>query len=101
MADMMNFPNTWEEFERFYGFTDTEEIYTNGARIIPSFRVEQWLEHIAHTAQPQRMRGRWVANSPVTMKCDQCGIVIKDWDWFRFKICPGCGARMENGGKAE
>ena len=47
MADLMTFPNTWEEYERSYGFTDTEEIYTNGARLIPSFRVEQWLEHIA------------------------------------------------------
>lgn len=53
MADLMTFPNTWEEYERFYGFTDTEEIYTNGARLIPSFRVKQWLEHIAHTAQPE------------------------------------------------
>ncbi len=56
MADMMNFPNTWEEYERFYGFTDKEEIYTNGARLISSFRVEQWLEHIAHTAQPELIR---------------------------------------------
>ena len=46
------------------------------------------------SVQLQRMRGRWIYNSPVTMKCDQCGIVIKDWDWFRFKICPGCGAKM-------
>ena len=53
MADLMTFPNTWEEYERFYGFTDTEEIYTNGARLIPSFRVEQWLEHIAHIAQSE------------------------------------------------
>lgn len=46
MADLMLFPETWEEFEASYGFTDSEEVYTNGARLIPSFRVEQWLEHI-------------------------------------------------------
>lgn len=46
------------------------------------------------TIQPQRMRGRWIYNSTVTMKCDQCGIAIKDWDRHRFKICPGCGADM-------
>jgi hypothetical protein len=45
MADMMQFPETWEEFEKQYGFTDEEHVYTNGARLIPSFRVEQWLEH--------------------------------------------------------
>ena len=47
MADMMTFPNTWEEFEELYHITDTEQIYTNGSRLIPSFRVEQWLEHMA------------------------------------------------------
>ena len=38
--EQMTFPNTWEEFEKIYGFTDKEEIYTNVARLIPSFRVE-------------------------------------------------------------
>ena len=51
MADMMEFPKTWEEFENSYGFTDTKEEYTNGSRLIPSFRVEQWLDHIK---QPQK-----------------------------------------------
>ena len=46
MGDVMEFPETWEEFEKDYGFKDKKEIYTNGARLIPSFRVEQWLEHI-------------------------------------------------------
>ena len=45
--------------------------------------------------RPVMKTGKWIYNSPVTMKCDQCGIVIKDWDWHRFKICPGCGAKME------
>ena len=43
----MEFPNTWEEFEKVYGFTDKEEVYTNGSRLIPSFRVKQWLDHIS------------------------------------------------------
>ena len=46
------------------------------------------------TIQPERKKGKWIYNSPVTMKCDQCGLVIKDWDWHRFKICPNCGADM-------
>ena len=54
MADMMTFPDTWEEFEEQYGITDREEIYTNGARLIPSFRVKQWLDHIAdRKTEPQ------------------------------------------------
>ena len=46
------------------------------------------------SAQPEREKGKWVSNSPVTMKCDQCGAVIKDWDWHRFKFCPVCDADM-------
>lgn len=42
---MMTFPETWEEFEKSYGFDDSEKIYTNGSRLIPSFRVKQWLDH--------------------------------------------------------
>lgn len=42
----MNFPNTWQEYEESYGFNDTEHVYTNGSRLIQSFRVKQWLEHI-------------------------------------------------------
>ena len=44
--------------------------------------------------QPERKRGKWIYNSPVTMKCDQCGLVIKDWDWHRFKFCPNCDCDM-------
>ena len=61
-----------------------------------AIRAKKRLEGLP-SAQPQRMRGRWIYNSRFTMKCDQCGIVIKDWDWFRFKICPGCGADMREG----
>ena len=45
MADMMTFPKTFEEFINEYEFTDSEEIYTNGAELIPSFRVMQAWEH--------------------------------------------------------
>lgn len=46
------------------------------------------------SAEPERKTGKWIYNSPVTMKCDQCGLVIKDWDWNRFKYCPNCMAEM-------
>jgi hypothetical protein len=47
MNEMMTFPNTWEEFEKLYGFNDVEKIYTNNSRLIPSFRVKQWLDHLS------------------------------------------------------
>lgn len=41
----MLFPETIEEFIDSFSFKDTEEVYTNGAQLIPVFRVHQALEH--------------------------------------------------------
>ena len=58
-------------------------------------RLEEALDlAIKALEQPERKKGKWIYNSPVTMKCDQCGLVIKDWDWHRFKYCPNCIAEM-------
>jgi hypothetical protein len=45
MADRMNYPKNPIEFVKDYSFKDTEELYTNGADLVPVFRVEQMLEH--------------------------------------------------------
>lgn len=44
--EQMEFPGTWEEYEKDYGFNDSKEVYTNNSRLIPSFRVKQWLDHL-------------------------------------------------------
>lgn len=49
------------------------------------------------SAEPERKTGKWIYNSPVTMKCNQCGLVIKDWDWHRLKYCPNCYSDMRGG----
>ena len=45
MADCMTFPQMWEQFLHDYEFEDSRRIYTNGSRLIPSFRVKQMMEH--------------------------------------------------------
>ena len=45
MTDCMMFPNDWAKFLEDYSLRDDEEIYTNGSRLIPVFRVEQLIEH--------------------------------------------------------
>lgn len=45
MADLMTFPNTVEAFMDQYKITDTEQIYTNGAELVPIFRMKQWFEN--------------------------------------------------------
>lgn len=43
MADMMEFPPTFLESIKKYSFKDKEEVYTNGAELVPSFRaIQAW-----------------------------------------------------------
>lgn len=51
MSDLMTFPNTVEEFMEQYKIIDTEQVYTNGAELVPIFRMKQWFEHLS-TAEP-------------------------------------------------
>lgn len=45
MNNVMDFPNSFEEFIKDYEFKDNKEIYTNGCELIPTFRVMQGYEH--------------------------------------------------------
>lgn len=91
MNEMMTFPDTWEEFEKLYGFNDTEEIYTNNSRLIPSFRVKQWLDHLPSA---QSRKGEWIRTyrdgfGNLIGYCNKCG--------RRYSVdnfCPNCGADM-------
>ena len=55
-GEQMDFPSTFDEFAKDYGFKDKDEIYTNGSELIPVFRVKQWLEHIATTKNDLAVR---------------------------------------------
>ena len=46
---MMTFPATVEEFMEQYKIVDDEKVYTNGAELIPIFRMMQWFEHVSAT----------------------------------------------------
>lgn len=45
--------------------------------------------------------GKWISNSPVTMRCNQCTYVASDWIVHEFHYCPNCGARMDAERKEE
>lgn len=49
MSDMMTFPATVEEFMEQYKIVDDEKVYTNGAELVPIFRMMQWFEHVSAT----------------------------------------------------
>lgn len=91
MGEMMTFPATWEEYEELYGFTDKEQVYTNGSRLIQSFRVRQWLDHL------ERNRGEWLYLYEDNYKCSICGswwCCIDDSQMDEMNYCPNCGSDM-------
>ena len=45
MSDVMQFPDNWWTFVQNYQIKDSDEVYTNGSMLIPSFRVRQMVEH--------------------------------------------------------
>ena len=98
MADMMNFPKRWEDFLHDYEFEDARRIYTNGSRLIPSFRVKQMMEHYA----PVRY-GRWIMGTGENglqtghRKCSRCGEIVKyGYSLYGvYNFCNYCGAKMD------
>lgn len=92
MADMMNFPKRWEDFLHDYEFEDARRIYTNGSKLIPSFRVKQMMEHYA----PVR-HGRWenITGGMVTLgDCSECKV---RQPVIGTNYCKNCGAIMDGG----
>ena len=77
MADCMDFPKDWVKFLEDYSFCDHKEYYTNGARLIPTFRVEQMMHHYLRKATEDAV--------PV-VRCKDC----KHW-----KLIDGLNPHME------
>lgn len=97
MCDAMNFPDTVDEFMETYKIVDSEQVYTNGAELVPIFRMRQWFDHV----QPvqERKKGRWETADDGVIYCSCCEDF---WDSsleriikIRFEYCPYCGAHME------
>ena len=95
MAEQMTFPATWEEYEKFYGFTDKEQVYTNGSRLILSFRVKQWLDHLPSAER----KGHWIEHenpkNVFSIECSECGCWFLHEHLVRNSFCPNCGTRMD------
>lgn len=100
MADCMMFPNDWKKFLTEYSFIDHKEFYTNGSRLIPTFRVEQMIEH--YFATDNNVGGTWIPVSERFPENDTAVIVATDngmvfqclysydgwdlWDGYRVNI---------------
>lgn len=101
MSDCMNFSDNWRTFLNDYSFKDTNEIYTNGAILIPTFRVEQLIEHY-FSARP---KAKWIfscyqdeeanVNGCYQYECSNCGYGETFVKNFHVPYCWHCGAKMD------
>lgn len=55
MCDSMIFPATVDEFMEQYKIIDSDHVYTNGAEMVPIFRMKQWFEHEALMKPPKSL----------------------------------------------
>lgn len=94
MVNQMLFPDTVEEFMEQYKIVDTEQIYTNGAEMVPIFRMKQWFEH-----KPERKTGKWIQDpKSKRYRCDQClsfALKTDDMQENLSDFCPVCGAMIK------
>lgn len=90
MDNIMQFPETFEEFAKSYGFKDSKEIYTNGSELIPVFRVEQWLEHARVERTCHLIYCPDVLAGSKQYMCSSCRTYQSDG----ITYCPNCGAKV-------
>lgn len=99
-GDIIEFPKTFDEFAEDYGFTDKDEVYTNGSELIPVFRVKQWLEHISSTTPQELRKGKWIIYLSTAIEdfyqCSECGrmVYVKQTDSIKNYPYCHCGADM-------
>lgn len=100
MDNIMQFPETFKEFAKSYGFKDSKEIYTNGSELIPVFRVEQWLEHARAERTCRAISCRDYPDwGSVAYTCSECGEILVCFDFEQdppkpIGYCPNCGAKV-------
>lgn len=100
----MNFPNSWHIFLDDYSFKDKQKIYTNGTNLIPTFRVEQLIEHYFNV--PLRNKAKWILssfqdeednmNGNYHYECSNCGAEDVHSEHVHVPYCWHCGAKIDN-----
>ena len=83
MSDMMTFPATVEEFMEQYKIVDDEKVYTNGADLVPIFRMMQWFEHVSATDTISRQAAIMDAESWVAVDEYEKNLQKKVVEWLK------------------
>lgn len=112
MSDMMEFPQTVEEFMEQYKVVDTDHIYSNGTVFVPIFRMKQWFDHVeSENDHVEVVHGEWIMferpNGGYYKGCSLCTYPMPtdmELDYLceeDNKYCYNCGAKMDGEVKHE
>ena len=97
MADMMDYPPTWEEFIDNFTILDIEEVYTNRDVLVPLFRVKQMMEHYYREGNMEIAK---IGLSYIVYRYTCCGYEHAEstTDTGASEVppnwCPNCGAKI-------
>lgn len=103
MPDCMNFPDNIMDFIDDYSFEDSNHIYTNGSKLIQSFRVKQAIEHYFREREPVAPTQEQSQRLPEDIEyyCGNCGAMVgiydKSWNhWdLTMEYCYKCGRKVK------
>lgn len=93
MPDCMSFPDNIIDFIDDYSFEDSDHVYTNGSKLISSFRVKQAIEHYLLREQEAVKPTKQHIEKPKVdiWYCGECG----NWIGKTFAYCPWCGKKVK------
>ena len=97
MSDMQKFDDNIIENLLMFSFKDDEQFYTNGAELVPLYRVVQILEHfkvqeLVDKATPKKPE--WGRTELGCGNCDSTRI-IEIITGRKNKFCPDCGVEID------
>lgn len=92
MPDCMSFPDNIMDFIDDYSFEDSDHVYTNGSKLIQSFRVKQAVEHYFREQEPVKPELRMSKHGfRQWIVCGNCYEKIYSGDDY----CRHCGKKVK------
>ena len=92
MPDCMSFPDNIMDFIDDYSFEDSDHVYTNGSKLIQSFRVKQAVEHYFREQEPVKPELRMSKHGfRQWIVCGNCYGKMRGL----YDYCPWCGRKVK------
>ena len=91
MPDCMSFPDNIMDFIDDYSFEDSDYVYTNGSKLISTFRVKQAVEHYFREQEPVAPVCTEYDRAIVLFSCRDCKTQLL----YGQRYCHMCGRKVK------